>query len=120
MYSAPTASFLMLYPKLAKLSTTFEEPQKFHTFKLSTSEKHIHDIHQFPKIKDMEYTAPDLTCDYDLSETLRKQDKKWATVDTMVAHATHPNDLTLHQLLQESNTNRGFQSLPFRSVFQEK
>ncbi|KAF9367306.1 hypothetical protein CPC16_006667, partial [Podila verticillata] len=99
LYSAPTASFLTLYPALAKLSTTFEEPHKFHTFNPSASEKRIHDIHQFPKIEDMEYTAPDLTRDYDLSETLKKQDKKWVTVGTMVAHATRPIDSTPHQLL---------------------
>ncbi|KAF9306699.1 hypothetical protein BG003_000951, partial [Podila horticola] len=83
LYSAPTASFLTLYPALAKSSTTFDEPHKFHTFTPSASEKRIHDIHQFPKIKDMEYTAPELTHNYDLSETLKKQDKKWATVGTM-------------------------------------
>ena len=120
MYSAPTASFLTLYPALAKLSTTFEEPQKFHTFKPSTSEKRIHDIHQFPKIEDMEYTAPDLTRDYDLSETLRKQDKKWATVGTMVAHATRPIDSTLHQLLQESNTNDPDIQLAMESLHQTR
>jgi hypothetical protein len=66
----------------------------------------------------MEYTAPDLTRDYNLSEALKKQDKKWVTVGTMVAHTTRPVDSTLHHLLQNSDTNNPDIQLAMESLHQ--